>query len=107
MTLGQLINGLASGLVMAVSLVFIISYTILARWYKSSTGRFLMIKAVGICLTGAITVSLTLQDFTVGSDWLRIAQAGLWTIIAAAYAHHVWLMWRVQRKRGDFGDQRN
>lgn len=107
MTTGQLLNGLASALVMVVSLVFIISYLVLAKWYKSSTGRFLMIKAVGICLTGAITVSLTLRDFQVDSDWLRWAQAGLWTIIAAAYAHHIWLMWRIQRKRGDLGDQGN
>lgn len=105
MTTGQFFNGFASGLVMVVSFIFILSYCLTARWWKSSTGRFLMIKAVGIFLTGVITVSLTLSDFTPSSDWLRLVQAGLWTLIAAAYAHHIWMMWRVQGKGGDLDDQ--
>lgn len=99
MTGGQLANGLGSCLVTIASATFIVSYGVLARFYKTQLGRFMILKAVGICLTGLITVALTVANFTTGYDWLRYIQAGLWTIIALAYINHTTFVWRSQLRR--------
>lgn len=98
MTGGQLANGVGSALVTIASASFILSYGILAKFYKTQIGRFMVLKAVGIFFTGVITVALTANNFTTGVDWLRYVQASLWAIVAVAYAYHTRVVWRSQVK---------
>jgi hypothetical protein len=103
MTGGQIANGIGSAIAMVTSGVFIATYSAVAPWHKSSLGRFMMVKAAAICLTGVITVTLTIKDFTSHSDWLRYIQASLWVMVSVAFVHHTSLVWRLQhrRKTGD------
>lgn len=98
MTGGQLANGIGSGIVTIASASFILSYGTLARFYKSSIGRFMVLKAVGIFFTGLITVILTANNFATSVDWLRYIQAGLWMIVASAYVYHTSMVWKSQLK---------
>lgn len=98
MTGGQLANGVGSALVTLASAAFILSYGILAKPYRTSIGRFMVLKALGICFTGVITVTLTLNDFAIQVDWLRYIQAGLWFIVASAYIYHTSMVWKSQLK---------
>jgi len=99
MTNGQVANGIGSAIAMVTSATFIVVWTIYGRWYRTSTGRFMVMKAGAICLTGVITVWLTLSDFQSEWDPLRYVQAGLWVSISIAFVQHTVTIWKVNRKR--------
>lgn len=99
MTGGQEANGIGSAIAAATSGIFIIVWTIYGRWYKTSTGRFMVIKAGAICLTGIITVWLTLTDFQNDWDILRYLQAGLWVTVSIAFVQHTVMVVRVNRTK--------
>lgn len=99
MTNGQVANGIASAVAMVTSGLFIVTWTIYGRWYKTSMGRFMVMKAGAICLTGVITVWLTLTDFQSEWDTLRYVQAGLWFAISVAFIQHTVTLWKVNRKK--------
>lgn len=98
MTGGQLANGLGSALVTVTSGLYILVWTFYGGWFRSRIGRFVILKAAAICLTGIITVALTIMDFNDQSDWLRYVQAALWVLVSIAFMHHVRLVWRVNKK---------
>lgn len=96
MTGGQAVNATASAIVATTSLTFIIVWTIVGRWYKTSVGRFMVMKASAICLTGGLTVWLTLTGFN--WDALRYVQASLWLAVSGAFVHHTMMVYRINRK---------
>jgi hypothetical protein len=98
MTGGQVANGIGSAIVMVTSGLYVLVWTFYGGWFRSRIGRFVVMKAAAICLTGVITVSLTLTDFGKQSDWLRYIQAGLWIVMSIAFVHHTRLVWKVNRK---------
>lgn len=100
MTLGQALNGWGSAIGALSGLSFIVSYTILARWYKSTDGRVMMAFGATLTLTYTITVILTLNNFTTGVDFMRIVQAILSTSIGICFLFYTVRMWRMQRGRG-------
>lgn len=99
MTSGQVANGIASAVALVTSATFIIVWTVLGRWYRTSTGRFMVMQAGAICLTGVITVWLTVTDFESEWDPLRYIQAGLWVAISVAFIQHTVTLWKVNRKK--------
>lgn len=101
MTGGQIANGIGSALAMATSGIFVITWTVVGTWWTSSTGRFMVMKAGAIFLTGVITVWLTLTDFAASWDALRYIQAGLWALISVAFIHHTRMVHRVNRRSDD------
>jgi O-antigen/teichoic acid export membrane protein len=94
-----LANGIGSAAATITSWAFICSYTIFARWWKNPIGRFMVMKAAAICMTGVITISLTVTGFTEPWDWLRYVQAGLWGLVSLAFIHHTRLVWKVNRRK--------
>lgn len=101
MTSGQVANGIGSAVAMVTSGTFIIVWTIYGQWYKTSTGRFMVMKAGAICLTGVITVWLTLTDFQSEWDPLRYVQAGLWGAVSIAFIQHTITLWKINRAKGN------
>jgi hypothetical protein len=104
MTGGQLANGIGSAMAATSSLIFILAYSLMARWYKTFTGRFMVAKAAGVFFTCLITIALTANDFTAGVDWLRYVQAAVWVLIGSAYISHIYLIWITQRRQNDHQD---
>lgn len=98
MTGGQLANGIGSAIAMVTSGVFVTTWTVVGKWWKTSTGRFMVVKASAIGLTGIITVWLTLTDFASSWDALRYVQAGLWFLVSLAFIHHTRMLVKVNRK---------
>lgn len=101
MTGGQIANGIGSAVALVTSGTFILAWTIVGRWWKTSTGRFMVMKAGAICLTGIITVWLTLVEFTNDWDALRWVQGGLWVLISLAFIHHTVMVICVNRKKDE------
>jgi hypothetical protein len=98
MTGGQLANGIGSAVAALSSGGFILTYGVLARWYRTVTGRFLMVLAVSTLATCFITLNITAKGFTSQADWLRYLQAVVWISIGATYIYQSWLVWKEQRK---------
>lgn len=101
MTGGQWANGVGSALAMATSGIFIITWTVVGNWWRTPTGRFMVLKAACICLTGVLTVALTVTGFTTDWDCLRYIQSALWFLVSIAFLHHTRMVWRVNHKRED------
>ncbi len=99
MTPGQLANGYASGFIAVTGWGFVITYSILARWWKSIDGRMIMGLGATVALTGVITTTLTIQGFTVGGDFLRFIQAGLLVFVGFTFLLYSVRVWRMQVKR--------
>jgi hypothetical protein len=99
MTGGQVANGLGSAIALLSSGVFILTWTVVGKWWRTSTGRFMVMKAGAICLTGIITVWLTAVDFGRGWDALRYVQGGLWLLISVAFIHHTRVLYHINRKK--------
>lgn len=99
MTGGQVANGVGSALAMVTSGTFIVTWTLLGKWWRTSTGRFMVVKAGAIALTGVITVWLTLTDFALSWDPLRYVQAGLWVLVSASFMHHTRVLWKINRAK--------
>lgn len=99
MTLGQALNGWGSAFGALAGLSFIVSYMILARWYKSLDGRIMMSIGVTLTLTYTITVILTVNGFDLGVDFMRVVQAILATTIGVCLLFYTVRLWRIQRGR--------
>ena len=99
MTGGQIANGLGSAFAMVSSAVFILTWTAVGKWWRTWTGRFMILKAGAISLTGVLTVWLTLVDFAASWDALRYIQAGLWYTVSVAFIHHTRQVWRINREK--------
>lgn len=99
MTVGQIANGIGSFLAMLTSGIFIIVWTIVGKWWKTPTGRFMVLKAGAIFAAGVLTVTLTVAKFTPNVDVLRDIQAGIWAAVSVAFVHHTRMLIRVNRKK--------
>ena len=99
MTGGQEANGIASAFVAGMGAMFIISYVMTAKWYRSTDGRMMMAFGVTITLTCSITLTLTIFDFSDSVDWLRYAQAILMVVIGLCFAFYTTRVWRAQTLR--------
>lgn len=98
MTGGQVANGVGSAIVAVSGLSFIVFWTIFGRWYRTSTGRFMVMKAAAISVSGILTLWLTLGGFAISWDFLRYIQAGLWVMISLAFLHHTVQIYTLYRK---------
>jgi hypothetical protein len=99
MTGGQFANGVGSFLAMITSGAFILVWTWYGTWWRTSTGRFMVMKAAAICFAGVITVWLTLTGFKPDVDSLRYIQAGIWAAVSVAFVHHTRMVWKINRKK--------
>lgn len=98
MTGGQLANALGSALATITSGVFIVTWSAVGKWWRTSTGRFMVMKASAICAAGVLTVALTFLSFQSDVDWLRYVLAAIWTSISIAFVHHTVMVWKINRK---------
>lgn len=99
MTVGQLANGIGSFLAMVTSGIFIIVWSLVGKWWKTPTGRFMIMKAGAICAAGVLTVSLTITGFKPNVDILRDIQAVIWVAVSVAFIHHTRMLLKLRRER--------
>jgi len=104
MTGGQIANGIGSAMAMVTAGSYIVVWTLYGGWFRSRIGRFVILKAAAICLTGVITVALTLSDFGARVDWLRYIQAMLWLLVSIAFIHHTRLVWKINHRKEKVSD---
>lgn len=98
MTGGQIANGVGSLLAMMTSGIFILTWTVTGKWWRTSIGRFMIIKAGAIFMAGFLTVWLTISGFKPDVDILRYIQAGIWAAVSVAFTQHTYLLWINRRK---------
>lgn len=104
-TMGQSANGIASAFTAGMGSLFILSYAIAAKWWKSTDGRLMMVLATTVTVTCSLTLTLTIFDFSTDVDWLRFIQAGLMLGIGVCFAFNAARVWVVQfryRKRKNY-----
>lgn len=106
MTPGQMANGWASGFIAVTGSIFVFTYGLLARWWRSIDGQMIMGLGVTVALTGILTTILTLQGFTAGGDFLRFIQASLVTFVGMTFLLYSIRVWRMQVKRRKTGYER-
>jgi hypothetical protein len=95
-------NGAASAWVAGMGSLFILSYAVLAKWYRSTDGRLMMVFGVTITITCSLTLTMTVFGFSAGVDWLRFVQAAV--MIANGFCFliftiRVWSKQVIRRKR--------
>lgn len=100
MTPGQVANGFGSGFTTFAGGIFVISYALLAKWYKSLDGRMTMLLGAAVTITCGLTLTLTLFDFRSTADVFRFIQAGLVTVVGLYFLYWSIRVWGVQRKKG-------
>lgn len=98
LTPGQVANGIAAGFTAVTGLVFITSYALCARWWKSMEGRCMMLLGLSISSVCLLTMSLTLGGFTMNDDWLRFLQATLVISVGGCFVYYTFMVWKQQNK---------
>lgn len=96
MTGGQTANGIAAAFTAGTGSMFIISYGILAKWWRSLDGKMMMTFGAAITLTNALTLTMTIFGFSTSVDWLRFIQAFLMAGIGLAFASFTLRVWKAQ-----------
>lgn len=107
LTFGQAANGIASAFTAVAGLMFVTSYALSARWWKSFEGRLMLMLGSAISGTYLLTVSLTLGGFEIRIDWLRIIQAGLTVSVGICFIYYTVLVWRLQRRNNRGNNKEN
>lgn len=98
MTMGQNANGIASAFTAGMGSLFILSYAVAAKWWKSTDGRLMMTLATTITVTCSLTLTLTIFDFSADVDWIRFVQAALMVSIGVCFASNTIRVWVVQHR---------
>jgi hypothetical protein len=83
MTVAQLTNTGASGLVLICSIAFIATYHLRAPWWRSAVGRHLMAVAAAIGALGLYTVLITVWPHGATASALRVSRTVILVLIAA------------------------
>lgn len=98
MNVPQLVNTLASGLVVACSALFMITYHVKAPWRSTEIGRHLMAVAGTIGALGLYTILILVWPHGTAAGVLRTARTVLLVAVAALMVQRtVWVL-RAQRK---------
>lgn len=104
MTPGQIANGIAAALAALGAMCFFFSYALLARWWKSTEGRSLMLASGGIWTVCTLSATLTLlKAVDHPAEWLRFVGAGLVGSIGLGFFFLTMQVWRRQLKRRNSG----
>lgn len=99
----QLVNTLASGLVVACSALFMVTYQLKAPWRASSVGRHLMAVAGTIGALGLYTILISVWPTGEVAAVLRTARTVLLIAIAALMVQRTLFVVRAQRRARDHG----
>jgi hypothetical protein len=96
MTTGETVNLWGSILALSGSLTFVAVYSLLARWWRDSVGRLLVIKALAISAFMAISICVTLLRADI--EVLRTVRGVLAALFGALMLYQAWLVGRTQIK---------
>lgn len=96
MTAGQTANGIAAAFTAGMGSMFIVSYGVLAKWWRSTDGKMMMVFGTAITVTNALTLTMTILGFSADVDWLRFIQAFLMVGIGIAFASFTLRVWKAQ-----------
>lgn len=99
MSVAEWINTVGSAIVVASTIVFMVTYHLLAPWRSSAMGRHLMLFAGAIGGLGAYTVVIAI----VGQEGctaavLRVVRALILLLIAGLFVQRTVMVVRVQRR---------
>lgn len=89
------------------SLMFIVVYTVLAPWWRSSIGRALIVMDASLALTLAPSSLHQLTGLTIvaspGFAWYYL---GSLTLVAASTIWRTWIIYRAQRPAGSGAEEK-
>lgn len=80
---------------------FILVWSIVGNWWKTSIGRFMIIKAAALFvasfLSAVLYVMMELTNYNPPMVPLLYLQTAIWLAVSVAFVHHTYLFWS-QRK---------
>ncbi|MGW3400300.1 putative phage holin [Streptomyces zhihengii] len=94
----QMTNVVASGLVSACSLVFVLVYGLTAPWWKSAIGRHMMAFSAAIGLLCLYTVLITVWSEGLPATLLRSARVALLIAIGVLLLQRTSLAYKAQHQ---------
>ncbi|MFD7867300.1 hypothetical protein [Streptomyces sp. NPDC059783] len=99
MSIAQILNLAASGLVALFAGAFIVTYHLLAPWRRSRMGWHLMLFTAAIGCLGLYTIIVTITGLDgTPAMILRIARTVLLLVVAALIGQQTRMVWTAQRR---------
>lgn len=97
MSIAQVLNLAASGLVAVAATVFITTYHVLAPWRRTAMGWHLMLFTGAIGLLGLYTIVVTFTGLDgTPAMVLRYARTALLMFVAVLIVQRTWMVWAAQ-----------
>lgn len=100
MSIAQVLNLAASGLVAVAAAVFVTTYHVLAPWRRTAMGWHLMLFTAAIGCLGLYTIVVTITGLDgTPAMVLRYARTALLMFVAALIVQRTWMVWVAQHPR--------
>ena len=96
MTVSEWINYGASIFTTVCGLGFMITYTVMARWYANPVGRMMMVYAGSV--TGLALISVVFYTLDIDVEWIRVVRGGLIFLVGTVMCYQAATVLRVQLK---------
>ncbi len=100
MSMAQILNLAASGLVAVTAAAFIVTYHLLAPWRRTAMGWHLMLFTGAIGCLGLYTIVVTITGLDgVPAMVLRYARTVLLLVVSGLMVQRTWMVWAAQHPR--------
>lgn len=99
MSPAQILNLAVSALVFLCSLVFVVTYHVMAPWRRTPMGWHLMLFTAAIGLLGLYTVVVTITGLDgTPAMVLRYVRSALLAFVAVLIVQRTWMVWTAQHQ---------
>ncbi|MFH9236018.1 hypothetical protein [Streptomyces globisporus] len=99
MSFAQILNLAVSALVFLCSMVFVVTYHVMAPWRRTPMGWHLMLFTAAIGLLGLYTVVVTITGLNgVPAMVLRYIRSALLLLVAGLMLQRTWMVWTAQHR---------
>lgn len=99
MSFAQILNLAVSALVFLCSMVFVVTYHVMAPWRRTPMGWHLMLFTAAIGLLGLYTVVVTITGLNgVPAMVLRYIRSALLFLVAGLMLQRTWMVWTAQHR---------
>ncbi|MFJ9988578.1 hypothetical protein ACIQUD_31975 [Streptomyces globisporus] len=99
MSPAQILNLAVSALVFLCSLVFVVTYHVMAPWRRTPMGWHLMLFTAAIGLLGLYTVVVTITGLDgTPAMVLRYIRSALLLLVAGLMLQRTWMVWTAQHR---------
>lgn len=99
MSVAQILNLAVSGLVFLCSLLFVVTYHLMAHWRRTPMGWHLMLFTGAIGCLGLYTIVVTITGLDgTAAMVLRFVRSALLLLVAGLMLQRTWMVWTAQHQ---------